>query len=471
MRDEEATGKGLSARSYASRGRRWSRPLVLGLACSFFLFCLGATAFVYLLRHPDLVQSEHKTFRVQSRSMEPTWRGPRFEATCPECGGIVATSLDIATASADVGPAGGNEASPEVQRFRNSARTLSCPNCGFADVDASGAVFRDGELLRVLPLDATKREPERWDAAIFCDQHGVYTLKRLVGLPGERVTICNGDVWIDGEPTRRTVAQIWRTAEELYPTEETRTRERLFVSRVVKLRKATAGGGERIEAVPSAVSNESQTPCFNGGSGPVELVRDFLTRFNWDATGVGGDSLTILVRRPERAWSLEYTASSGRVVLRSIPLTSGRTETGKSFEELDASDFARARAETFETEPAAEAPGTLSVEVMAVDGELVLSLSGAERARVALGDGVSDATAAISTPFVILGDVSRASSIRIYRDLHYSSADWRSSEPSDDSFYALGDNSPASHDSRFSDVGTIPAESVRYIVTPLEESR
>lgn len=63
-------------------------------------------------------------------------------------------------------------------------------------------------------------KPERWDVTVFKYPLDVTRpfIKRLVGLPGERLSVVDGDVWIDGEIERKPIGvqrSIWI---ERYPT-------------------------------------------------------------------------------------------------------------------------------------------------------------------------------------------------------------------------------------------------------------
>jgi len=61
--------------------------------------------------------------------------------------------------------------------------------------------------------------PERWDVAVFQYplQRDVHFVKRVIGLPGETVSILDGEVWIDGVVVRKpphVQAALWR---EVFP--------------------------------------------------------------------------------------------------------------------------------------------------------------------------------------------------------------------------------------------------------------
>ncbi|MBR4105146.1 MAG: hypothetical protein IKK39_13935, partial [Thermoguttaceae bacterium] len=109
--------------------------------------------------------------------------------------------------------------------------------------------------------------------------------------------------------------------------------------------------------------------------------------------------------------------------------------------------------------------------VFLVDGALVLTRNGDEIARFSTEDENENAPAPVSTPFVLLGDVARAFAPILRRDLHYSSVAAQESPPRRDDavstgYFLLGDNSPASLDSRFASFGTVAPDALLFRVAP-----
>ena len=137
-------------------------------------------------------------------------------------------------------------------KSRARERFWNCPYCGYEQVPTASGVFEDGELLLGYGVKGRGRSPKRWDCVVFRDDRGNMTLKRLVGGPGERVELRNGDAWIDGVVARRDLAQLWDTAVEISPTVERREGARLSVAKAVYTRETLSSPSR---AVRNSVTN------------------------------------------------------------------------------------------------------------------------------------------------------------------------------------------------------------------------
>ena len=527
----------LSADERVSTERRRSRaPLVLA-ALAGTTALLGAATVAARCRFAEIGREPSRStavFRVQSRSMEPTFLGPRFVWSCPECGGSFATTLDVDSSgglrsfddapptTANVGSApdanASNADSPEVRKFRASARFFPCPRCGFDRVPASSAVFQDGALVeatapfadadsttqaesttsvknvfsdwrrrfeRAWNGEKTELRPERWDVVVFRAPTGRATLKRVVGLPGETVEIVGGDVFVDGRVAPRTLEQILATATRLDATQFRRTDDRLTVVATTPIWNAAPPAAPLDSSdsppfphtvfKPSSIFNESPTPRWNGDDvAPVEPVRDFVFDFSWSNADGAPTRFRLLARRPNRAFLLDFDETSPKISLRSTPLFNGKTSGGRLFDELTDADFADASVERvpWNVSPSADAnatDGATKFRVFLVDGEFVLTRNDVEIARFSTADATENAATPVSTPFVLLGDVARAFAPVLRRDLHYSNVAAQEPERRRDKapgYFLLGDNSPASLDSRFSSFGTLDADALLFRVAP-----
>ena len=64
------------------------------------------------------------------------------------------------------------------------------------------ATLEDGAAIIINKLSYIKKDPKRFDVIVFKQmgvEHSYYNVKRVIGLPGETVSIVNGAVYINGE--------------------------------------------------------------------------------------------------------------------------------------------------------------------------------------------------------------------------------------------------------------------------------
>ena len=519
-----------------STERRRSRASLLLATLAGTTALLGAATVATLCRYPEIWREPSRStavFRVQSRSMEPAFLGPRFVWSCPKCDGSFATTLDVASsggvrsfddadekaanenggsASRSTNANAPNVDSPEVRKFRATARFFPCPRCGFDRVPASSAVFQDGALVEATAPDAfdsptarseasssvknvwdvwrrrverawngekNELRPERWDVVVFRAPTGRATLKRVVGLPEETVEIVNGDVFVDGRVAPRTLEQILATATRLDSTQFRRADDRLTVVAATPIWNdappSESPDSPQTVFKPSSIFNESPTPRWNGDDvAPVEPVRDFVFDFSWSNADGAPTRFRLLARRPKQAFLLDFDEAAQKIALRSTPLFNGKTSAGRSFERLTDADFADAPVarvpwNAASTPDAANNADATRFRVFLVDGEFVLTRDNVEIARFSTDDEAENAPTPISTPFVLLGDVARAFAPVLRRDLHYSTVGAQESERSRadaTGYFLLGDNSPASLDSRFASFGTIATDALLFRVAP-----
>ena len=130
--------------------------------------------------------------RVHGSSMAAALRGSHWQLACEDCGITFCF---------------GAESPPD-------AGLAACPNCGFQKNDVEKAKPRSGDRVFLDKATLLWSRPKRWDVvAVRMPEHERHwAVKRVVGLPGERVSIRGGDVFVDGEIVRKTPAQFRETA-------------------------------------------------------------------------------------------------------------------------------------------------------------------------------------------------------------------------------------------------------------------
>src|SRR5262249_21564096 len=135
---------------------------------------------------------EAEAFVIPTGSMAPTLMGRHKEVACPQCGFVYAVN-----ASEEVeGLVGGN---PHTRRVHSGL----CTNCRFQGLVENRPSFKGDRILVMkfpydLPFLPGSSTPERWDVVVFRypEEPEVSYIKRLVGLPGEELSIYFGDVYI-----------------------------------------------------------------------------------------------------------------------------------------------------------------------------------------------------------------------------------------------------------------------------------
>ncbi len=86
----------------------------------------------------------------------------------------------------------------------------TCPNCGFRHVDGTlHQATNPGQQVSIRPSKWQDDTPKRWTPIVFRSaDDGRMTVKRLVGLPGEQVSIRGGDLFINDQIERKSLAQL-----------------------------------------------------------------------------------------------------------------------------------------------------------------------------------------------------------------------------------------------------------------------
>ena len=140
---------------------------------------------------------------VTSGSMFPTLRGPHWKSRCPRCGREVLWDSTLG-------------------ERRTTLLRAVCPACGkrWAEVEpgesvAAPPVDQDSGD-RILVFRGLVRPMRRWDLVAIRQRNipGL-VVKRVVGLPGERLSGRNGVLYRDGVPLRRPVEVQWEMARVL----------------------------------------------------------------------------------------------------------------------------------------------------------------------------------------------------------------------------------------------------------------
>ncbi len=146
-------------------------------------------AFAVLVLRPFL----YEAFVVPTNAMAPTLVGRHWTGICPECGKP-------------------SYCSPRDDRYGASDLPLMiCDNFHVKKASDIDKTVHAGDRFMVAKFFT----PQRWDLVVFQypEEPGTLYVKRLVGLPGEKVQIQDGSVWIGG--VRQTLPDTVRGLEYL----------------------------------------------------------------------------------------------------------------------------------------------------------------------------------------------------------------------------------------------------------------
>ncbi len=128
-----------------------------------------------------------EAYVVPTGSMAPTLLGWHRELVCPSChAGFV------------IG----------IEEERQSGEAI-CPNCGKRNLDDS-SIECGGDRVLVEKFLYALRRPRRWEVAVFHfpGEPSQAYVKRVVGLPGESIRIKGGDVFVNDQVARKSLAEI-----------------------------------------------------------------------------------------------------------------------------------------------------------------------------------------------------------------------------------------------------------------------
>ncbi len=140
-----------------------------------------------------------EAFVIPTGSMAPTLYGKHLRVVCPQCGYTYATDTP-------------DKGSPVT--IRNQTLGVVCPMCHHV-TSVLGQRISAGDRILVHKYIYSVTEPKRWDVVVFKapNDPGTNFIKRLVGLPNERLWIIEGNIYTQ-PATHTTPSPPWRIARK-----------------------------------------------------------------------------------------------------------------------------------------------------------------------------------------------------------------------------------------------------------------
>jgi len=403
-----------------------------------------------------------EAFRIPTGSMADTLKGAHFRLRCRQCG-----------YKYNYGFVPGRYGFPEDYVPR-SGRLRSypsrCPSCGNYQPVGGTMPVANGDRILVLKCIYQFFEPKRWDVIVFKNppEPEINYIKRLIGLPGETVQIIDGDVYIDGQISRKPPKvqnELWMPVYD---------NDYQPVNR----------------SAPTFNRHQWQQPFNTGGFSKWEIDEDSPTLFHLDSpadqistmtysTSIGNNFRATYAY--DEVEEYEYMPNCSDLMVRfyarsekpqgrvGIALSKYQTKykawvdlTGEMVitKEKDRNTVVLARKSIG---PPTMNKSTL-VKFANVDHQLFFQF-GSEKLTYDMGRGLQNAgliRADIPPRVEILGSGKLTlSHVAIFRDIHYTAAKYANGPKNgratkdkpftleEDEFFVLGDNSPNSEDGRW----------------------
>jgi signal peptidase I len=442
-----------------------------------------------------------EAFRIPTGSMADTLKGAHFRLRCRQCGyeyehGFVPGNYKLPE---DTVPAGRAQLAitrcPNCGRYPDRLRCRSCgyesagpdnrgevpssrcPRCNRNLMTAEAMPVANGDRILVLKCIYQFIEPKRWDVIVFKNppEPMINYIKRLIGLPGEKVQIIDGDIYIDDKIARKPAKvqkELWMPVYD-NDYQPVRPRDDSFNGHKWAQPFRNVGDSKwdtTNKNSPTVFSLDNPVDQINTMAYDTSIGNDFKATYAYDDIDtysympVCSD---LLVRFDCRAAdSQDRKASRGERIGIALSkyetnykawidwageMVICRDEKGKESEELARKSI----------EPTTIEESSL-IKFANVDHQLIFQF-GNEKLTFDLGSNLEDAGPIIEDiePRVeIFGSGKLTlSHIAIFRDIHYTEPPRYSSRATkdnpfvleEDQFFVLGDNSPNSEDGRLWD--------------------
>ena len=373
-------------------------------------------------------------FQVSGGSMSEALHGEHFSVECGDCG--IPFACDATN--------------PPVNEL------AVCPNCGYERNKFSTDHLRAGDRVNLKRHVPGKSKWNRWDvmACRSPDDNRKRIVKRVVGLPGEHISIRHGDIYVDGVMSRKDLSQLRAMAifvnDDRYRTMISPTPQKRWGfddppqwerdSHGFVLRNPDDANVwleyQHWACMPSLQKRETAMPVkdnygYNQAiARKLHAVSDLM--LTCDVSSGNWQSLSLRLSNRYGEFQVQLNHSNETVVLTEgtdVIATSGLSQ-------LDVGE-------------------TVQLELAYCDGQILFAINQREIIEQVI-DPDREPVEPTATPLAISarGEKIEVGNLRILRDVHYLDPgglgrDWDTGGPlSANQYLLLGDNVPISEDSR-----------------------
>lgn len=430
---------------------------------------------------------EMQAYTIPTGSMADTLKGAHFRLRCTQC----AYGFDYNFHSnlySNIGVARNKTPNGNVDIRPSKPR---CPNCGFyQDIKGSNYFLESGQtgLTPVMKGDRIFvakcvyqfTDPKRWDVVVFKNptEPEINYIKRMIGLPGEKLEIIDGDVYVDDKIARKPVSvqeELWMCVYD-NDYQPARPAEKRFNGHAWSQPFVNDVRSNGVESVwnlnadgPSVFALSSDPGEINSIVYDATIGNDFRATYAYDPANkypympVCSDLMVRFYVRENFAGVVGVDMSKYGIRYRGWVESSGDMVVGSYDDNGKIVEHKR------ETITKAVGDRAVLLRFANVDHQLVLEY-GDNKLVYDLGVSADDAgerQAIMPRVSIFGGGEIKLSHVGVFRDIHYTEREKvrnsegqvvfegtraREGQPftlEEDQFFALGDNSPASSDSRY----------------------
>ncbi|WP_020473954.1 S26 family signal peptidase [Zavarzinella formosa] len=391
-------------------------------------------------------------FGVPTGSMAPALVGNHKTVQCPRCFYQVTVG----------------EPSNKAQGYPMTY----CPNCNLPDLNLAVAREVSGDRLLVDKTVYQIRGPRRWEVAVFIcpsDKSKPY-VKRVVGLPGELLTIREGDAWADNQLLRKTLGEALQCRIPVYDGDcfppEGWERRWLPVGMLPRLTPVQEplpewfkyqGDEVSVAAEGSVAPHLAAYWHIDAETGQVEIIRDGF-EYNGHTPGTHNHPVHDFLFSTE----IEPNAGNGMIV---CSLFDGADEVtahlavGGEFGESKLMIPEKGLVRTA-NRPPLKIGKKAHLEMALVDRRVTVAVNGTEYFTFDLPAGVKRTDVSSPVKIGCQGVNATFRHLKLYRDIYYrptgTNGTARPLTLGENEYFMLGDNSANSDDSRSWQIPGVP---------------